>query len=157
MVGWWCTLKNPVCTFKTPPCVHSKRLRVCQRNARVKEDTRVFDGTFDRHTRERFLKSTHAHSTHTRHTHQHKHESLTHNTNNTLKNFARRQLNTYAPNYPNCIITLVKLTTKMATKSYVFTAIACMSDSQHTHRHTHTTHISTHTTVHTPHKHTHNT
>ena len=32
----WCgTLKNLVCRFKTPPCVHSKRPRVCQQHAHM--------------------------------------------------------------------------------------------------------------------------
>ena len=30
-----------VCPFKTPPCVDSKRLRVCRQNARVSCDTGV--------------------------------------------------------------------------------------------------------------------
>ena len=32
----WCgTLENTVCRFKTPPCVHSKRPRVCQQHVHM--------------------------------------------------------------------------------------------------------------------------
>ena len=39
------TRKNPVCRFKTSPCVGSKRIRVCRQNARMLNTCARFAGT----------------------------------------------------------------------------------------------------------------
>ena len=89
-------------------------------------------------------------------------------TNNTLKNFAAKKLNTHTPNYPHEPLTLSNKPLKLATSSNpisnsqanVFTTSACMSDSQNTQTLTYTPHRYRHTpctrhTTHTTHEHAH--
>ena len=113
----WCgTLKPPVCRLKTPPCVHSKRARVCRQHAYTLFNMcawcRHTRGRFERYTRwrvgihirvfplfQRVAHQTHTprppttpHRTHT-HTH-HRHHMHSHTHNTTQHNTTRRQKKT---------------------------------------------------------------